>query len=293
MCSFPLFPLYRGDRCSYTIVTPPMFRVYAVAMGDSKPYATIANDSATMLRMITAAQMCFYTLLYSVKLSLLTLYRKLLEGLPAVYKRVWWGIIGFCILAWIGSAVSSLTTCNDLKAKFSRGKCMDTPNEAQRVIFSLYFAYGLDVVTDIAVMLLPLRLVWNLRLKLGQKVGIVALFASGLICIVFATIRVVELGVSDGKAATPQPKWLILWTVLETSAAIMIGCAPTFAVFLRTQMSTKKSTDLPSGDNLKMKSNISTPARGARASHPYWEVEHSSQEELAKDTGHVATGTLQ
>lgn len=45
--------------------------------------------------------------------------------------------------------LSSIFTCNDLNEKFNRGKCGGTPNEAQRVIFSLYFAYAVDVLTDL------------------------------------------------------------------------------------------------------------------------------------------------
>jgi hypothetical protein len=62
------------------------------------PYATLMEDAALMLRLLTAGQMCFYTLLFAVKLSLLTLYYKLLAGLPAIFQRIWWGIVVFCVL---------------------------------------------------------------------------------------------------------------------------------------------------------------------------------------------------
>jgi hypothetical protein len=75
-----------------------MFRVYAVIDRERPPYLTMMEDAALMLRLITSAQMCFYTMLFAVKLSLLTLYRKLLAGLPGVYKKVWWGIVAFCLL---------------------------------------------------------------------------------------------------------------------------------------------------------------------------------------------------
>jgi hypothetical protein len=75
-----------------------MFRVYAVIDREKPPYLTMMEDAALMLRLITSAQMCFYTLLFAVKLSLLTLYRKLLTGLPSIYNRVWWGIVAFCLL---------------------------------------------------------------------------------------------------------------------------------------------------------------------------------------------------
>lgn len=75
-----------------------MFRVYAVIGLEIPPYKTLQQDAAIMLRLITAGQMCFYTLLFSVKLSLLTLYRKLLAGLPGIYQKVWWGTVIFCVL---------------------------------------------------------------------------------------------------------------------------------------------------------------------------------------------------
>lgn len=75
-----------------------MFRVYAVIDRAAPPYKTMMEDAALMLRLITAAQMCFYTLLFAVKISLLCLYCKLLAGLPGVYRKVWWAIVTFCVL---------------------------------------------------------------------------------------------------------------------------------------------------------------------------------------------------
>lgn len=92
------YALYVALWSCYIVVIPPMFRVYAVIGGEIKPYATMMQDAATMLRMITAAQMCFYTLLFAVKMSLLTLYYKLLAGVGGVYKKIWWGILAFCVV---------------------------------------------------------------------------------------------------------------------------------------------------------------------------------------------------
>ncbi|EDU40830.1 conserved hypothetical protein [Pyrenophora tritici-repentis Pt-1C-BFP] len=77
-------------------------------------------------------------------------------------------------------------------------------------------------------MFLPFRMTWNLRLPRSQKFGIFVLFGSGWICILFATLRVVQVSVKDGVPMIPDPKWLEMWTVIETSMAVMIGCAPAF-----------------------------------------------------------------
>jgi hypothetical protein len=51
-----------------------------------------------------------------------------------------------------------------------------------------------------------------------QKIGVFVLFGSGFVCIAFATLRVVRLGIDGrGKTTTPEPKWMLLWTVLECS----------------------------------------------------------------------------
>jgi hypothetical protein len=71
-------------------------------------------------------------------------------------------------------------------------------------------------------MVLPFYLTWNLQVPQGQKIGVFILFGSGFVCILFATLRVVKLGVdSTGKTKMPEPKWMLLWTVLETSMGII------------------------------------------------------------------------
>lgn len=48
-------------------------------------------------------------------------------------------------------------------------------------------------------MVLPIRLTWNLQMERKQKYGIIALFGSGVVCIIFATIRLILLGVEGGR----------------------------------------------------------------------------------------------
>jgi hypothetical protein len=56
-------------------------------------------------------------------------------------------------------------TCNDMNRKFKQGKCGGTPNKDERIIFSLYFAYSVDVATDLASTLIPTLI---LRYRLTQ-----------------------------------------------------------------------------------------------------------------------------
>ncbi|EUC49163.1 hypothetical protein COCMIDRAFT_33424 [Bipolaris oryzae ATCC 44560] len=77
-------------------------------------------------------------------------------------------------------------------------------------------------------MFLPFRITWNLRLPRIQKTAIFVLFGSGWICILFATLRVVQVSTNNGTPKIPDPKWLQMWTIIETSMAVMIGCGPAY-----------------------------------------------------------------
>ena len=65
-------------------------------------------------------------------------------------------------------------------------------------------------------MVLPLGLIWNLQMPRSQKLGIGGIFGVGIVCIIIAIIRVVNIGVKSGNDSTPSSSWLALWGIVET-----------------------------------------------------------------------------
>jgi hypothetical protein len=146
-------------------------------------------------------------------------------------------------------------------------------------------------------MILPFHLTWNLQMGRGQKTGIFILFGSGFICILFATLRVIKLGVDGtGKTQMPEPKWMLLWTVLETSMAVIIGCSPAFAVIIRKHFQTHNASSRDrehhtASEDVNMQS-MGSARRPRRVSNTsMWEDGNSSQEALAKDGGKISVTT--
>ncbi|KAF2004706.1 hypothetical protein P154DRAFT_519182 [Amniculicola lignicola CBS 123094] len=215
----------------------PLYRAEAVQRGEIPIYPELLHDAGMLFRWLTAGQILFYSSLLFVKLSLLTLYRRLLNRTPPKFTIMWWAILIFCVLAFIGSSMTTIFVCDDHKAKYNQGLCAK-PQEQNRGRFSLWFAYAVDVVADLAVMFLPFRMTWNLQMPKTEKIGVFALFGSGWICILFATLRAVQVTVEDGVPKVPDPKWLQMWTVIETSMAVIIGCAPAFASMIRRRFGT-------------------------------------------------------
>jgi hypothetical protein len=159
-------------------------------------------------------------------------------------------------------------------------------------------------------MIFPIQLVWHLQMARGQKIAVIVLFASGVVCIAFATIRVVQIGIRAGNHTSPSPTWLALWTIVESAIAICIGCCPAFAVLYRTTRaaSMRHNTDgyirhdhSRSGEARSRTDAIQMQPMATSTSRPrttklgmYWDDTTSSQEELAGETkGITVTTTLQ
>lgn len=76
-------------------------------------------------------------------------------------------------------------------------------------------------------MTLGLRLLWNLKISVKEKLALGAIFSVGLIKITFAVIRVVKIGASSRHV---NPIWLALWSMIEASVAVVVACLPSFRV---------------------------------------------------------------
>lgn len=147
----------------------------------------------------------------------------------------------------------------------------------------------------IAVLFLPMKLVWNLNMPQLQRWGIRVLFGTGLICILFATIRVIQIGSkTNGGNTQPEPAWLMLWTMLESSIAVVIACSPAFATLYRTTRNSQPRRSYDARGYLKQDSNGLDELRSAiklerrvlavRGSQTEvnWQDNRSSQEERGR-----------
>lgn len=78
-------------------------------------------------------------------------------------------------------------------------------------------------------MILPIGLIRNLRIPLSRKIQIGTLFALATLVIIASIIRVVQVNATTAASnKTPSLTWLALWSIIESSVAIMVGCGPGF-----------------------------------------------------------------
>lgn len=131
----------------YLATVPAFFDVMAISAGEKQPYPGLDHDLVVMLEEFFVVQFFFWLTLWAVKWSLLFMFKRLTNGLP-VYTQVWWGVLVFSVLAFIGCCVSNFTSCSSMHAWFNAGECT-TPRDSRAKEISLWFSLGADLSTDL------------------------------------------------------------------------------------------------------------------------------------------------
>lgn len=162
-------------------------------------------------------------------------------------------------------------------------------------------------------MAVPLRVLWNLKISRIEKFSIGLIFMVGLITMATAIIRSVTLN-SSSSTGQVSTTWLMLvchlrlyhrdgkfadnisqWAGIEGAVAIIVGCLPSFAVFIRGRVAASKGHDegnsnQPSDYNSQPKSHERAASLGSQDPNPLWgNRDNSSDKSLVE--GIVVTRT--
>ncbi|KAG0645203.1 hypothetical protein D0Z07_8938 [Hyphodiscus hymeniophilus] len=253
--------------CSlYLTILDPLYNSQAVAAGVIPAPPNLLDEIRFLMGRFYAIQLLFWLTLWSVKFSLLWIFRRLVIGLP-LYNRIWLGIVVFTALTLAGCEVSQLLTCDGgMKAYFTPGACQG-PGDARRQAGSLYYSLTVDVLTDLLIMVIPIRLLWNLQITFVEKISVGVAFIFGFITIVCAIIRAVSLKSAAGQEKVIPITWLILWASIEGLAAIIVNCLPTFAIFFRARVVSSRTYNSRS-HRYNQQRSISIPSRRRASNIP-------------------------
>ncbi|KAL8695599.1 MAG: hypothetical protein Q9224_003310 [Gallowayella concinna] len=198
----------------YICVTDAVYRVSEVGTGRKPPYPELKDDFIYLVKIFFPNTLLLWTTLWLVKFALLLHCRRLIDRRPN-YIIIWRLIMGLTGIFYIGC------------------QCQ-TERDARASVISLFYSFAVDIVTDLMIMIFPLRILWNLQLNLIRKISIMAIFGVGLVCIITSIIRVAQIH-SKAQSKQPSPSWLIVWAIIEASIAVVVACLPTFGLLLPTR----------------------------------------------------------
>jgi hypothetical protein len=95
---YAAFIFFLAMSICFIVVIPAIIALSKIQGAMVEPQPATEAKIALYIQMIFVSTSLFWLSLWSVKLSFLALYKKLIQGLPVIYLRLWWALLTFCIL---------------------------------------------------------------------------------------------------------------------------------------------------------------------------------------------------
>ncbi|KAI4225319.1 MAG: hypothetical protein L6R36_003984 [Xanthoria steineri] len=219
--------LLLGSAVLWQFISPNLYDLFAVTSGEKPLTPDFISENADFLRSITPFSLLFYSCLWTVKLSFLLFFRRL--GLNVKGQKIWWWcVLTITVLTWIATVADHDYKCSLRPLTWIWVHCQ-SPSAIRFTNNTYYGNCAADVVTDCLIISIPVRMLWNVRLPLRQKLLLMTIFSLTVIVMVVSIIRVAIVG-SSTRSSTQQPdiSWVYFWSNIEMSTAIVIACIGSF-----------------------------------------------------------------
>lgn len=129
-----------------TIQLPSLYHITGVTAGIVPLSDRLISQTEDYLRLEFPIIVLFWTVLWCVKAGFLALYFKLCRDLP-IYRRAWYTLAVFTLLAYAGCVVSLSVSCGPITNFFRFGMC-GKPEYVWASNVSIYYSTTIDVFTD-------------------------------------------------------------------------------------------------------------------------------------------------
>ena len=120
-----------------------------------------------------AISLVYASAITSIKISILLFYRRLFD--VQLFKLITAVIGGVCIAWWLAVCLVGVFECNPIYGIWdssAQSTCIDAPH--------YYIGVAVpNIITDITILVLPVRMVWRLQTSLGQKIALSLTFLTG------------------------------------------------------------------------------------------------------------------
>ncbi|KAK6584926.1 hypothetical protein PZA11_003150 [Diplocarpon coronariae] len=137
-------------------------------------------------------------------------------------------LLAFVVMCGIQVFFTSVFTCIPVSAFWgaTRGRCINQ-------VVVQFFNAGLNILTDILILALPVRVVWGLHLPHRQKVGLMFVFGlGGFVCLV-SILRLHALYImTTSSNITYDSAVVMTWSIVEAATGIICASLPAMRPFV-------------------------------------------------------------
>lgn len=204
-------------------------------------------------------------------MSILLLYHRIFPSKRL--KRVCIAVGIFVLCYSVTTVFTNIFQCTPVDSNWDmsvEAHCVDL-NTALVVLSSI------NVLTDIIILVLPMPLIWRLKITTRRKMQLSCIFLLGVFVTIVSMVRVVYVETLSFTDVAWLNSYAAMWSVVETCVAIVVACLPVMRpVFNQLVFGSpagpgnKRSTDGSGGRfGAPNDRHIVTIGGGGGGSHPY------------------------
>jgi hypothetical protein len=133
------------------------------------------ENTVIIVKMLIVYQIVYYNAMVLAKFTYLFFYLRIFVSKE--FRILTWICMGCAAAYWTGSILQIFLICRPFAKNWNPllpGHCA-----SQNVAFSTIGAFNL--VTDIMIMLLPIRFIWKLQMSFGTKMALYGIFGLGIL----------------------------------------------------------------------------------------------------------------
>jgi hypothetical protein len=150
--------------------------IYMVNLGLGKHAGTVSQKNLEQFYLVIFVAEIFYNITLTLAKSSAILFNVRIFSIQTRWFLWCTYFITFLVLGWlIGITLLGIFQCTPVDKAWNptkAGTCLS--------MYNLYLATAIpNVVIDFFLLLLPLPILWNLRVTLAQKIGLLAVFTLG------------------------------------------------------------------------------------------------------------------
>ncbi|KAF8862495.1 hypothetical protein BDZ45DRAFT_188691 [Acephala macrosclerotiorum] len=182
------------------------------------------DQMVRLLQLVYAIQLTYNTIIYLVKISIVTFYLRL-ATIDIGLRKASWATIIFLTLFWLASQITTTLQCLpiqsnwDLVGKYTK-KCINT--EAYFYVIAV-----VNIILDLVILALPIRTLKDIKRGTRDKIVLFVLFGVGGFSCISSIIRLYTIKVfTDSK----DPFWdsvpINIWSMVEINVAVVCASVP-------------------------------------------------------------------
>ncbi|KAM0804383.1 hypothetical protein BDR22DRAFT_885642 [Usnea florida] len=224
----------------------------AAQQGLGQDLQTVSEDQIeNYMKGMFVSEAGWASTIFIVKSSILAFYWRLFNAKGRAFRFSIWAFLVLTVCWGIAVVVAPVFQCSPFHHYLWQITC-----EARCLDKTYWFYVGSSIphiITDIALIGLPMFLVWDLQMSRAQKATLSAIFGLGGFVAIVAFVRLVYLIRSTANSAglTTNIANILIWTGVETNMSIICACLPSLrpiTSYISDKLKLRKHTNTPKRD---------------------------------------------